>query len=247
MENNHPFLSPKNIDMCLQVVAESSNGQIHLLQDTFIRSCIHHIFTNKNTYHNQLINMNKAFIQNLHTELKYLQQHKVNPNYRKEDIAQTRQNEFNSVLAQKQSEFNSLHSRPIPPMIDFTDKGFVVEQDKPIENLNFIIEQKMKERNPDYNLANNGGITKIKFLDNETLPADDILSVSSISWGPNETKTYNPDHPPSLKKIDANFISSSSTTASNPTLILLQSQIREMKRNLENIESTIEQLITITK
>ena len=140
------FLSKENTDVLWEVlIDDESVPKTKTTQETFVRM-LPRIHEKYKTTRDNLMDMNKIFMQEVMVELENAKSppdHQKNPLITYEDIQSDRSSAFEKELKQKEEEFTSIMSRPVPEEPDFKD----TEKDPPLGDVSDIIKRMMEERN----------------------------------------------------------------------------------------------------
>jgi hypothetical protein len=157
------FVSKKNIDLLWEILSEQSiikntdKTKKEMIYDAFTYNLIYFYEKEKNEGTNaSLISLNKKFLTQmlkvLHNEINNITKikEKAKPIYKAEDIAASRQEQFEKQLAQKRSEFETAVTIVKPPVLDFSEK---IEDEK-IKGMDELIAKTVAQRNFDISQIN---------------------------------------------------------------------------------------------
>jgi len=194
MATKSDFLKQPNVQMIWEIIAEhpAIKNQPPKVSSEIYNVMIQNIqgfYEKEHAGLNSLVELNKKFISIL---IQYISEHyaqKPHSNVKIEDIQYERQSQFEQELKQKQSDFSSAMSLPVPPTPRFKDET----PELPMTEMTSALKKATEQRNYDMDVINKTRtVPTIKINENvdRKVPSQDIIDLSSpskhITWAPEE-------------------------------------------------------------
>ena len=196
MSTKSDFLKQPNVQMILEIIAEhpAIKNQPPKVSTEIYNVMIQNIqgfYEKEHAGLNSLVELNKKFISILiqHVSQHYALPQKASSSVKVEDIQYDRLSKFEQELKQKQTDFSSAMSLPIPPTPRFKDESVEL----PLTEMAAALKKATEQRNYDMDVINKTRtVPMIKINENvdRKVPSQDIIDLSSpskhISWSQEE-------------------------------------------------------------
>jgi len=228
------FLTKRNVDLLWEVIIDDElfknkpKELINQIGNMFAQNLRGFNEAEKNNSNN-LINMNKKFIElilNRSYSIINFNKNPIPPQKQKElitstDLLSDRMSQFEKELSQKQSEFTTAMSLPVPPVPKFSDNNL----DGPMGEMDLAIKKALEQRNYDIEQLNK---TLSKTNQDSSWLKSQETSVKSEKLVPLNNITQN------LNKSNVSKINSSNSNTNTNT-----NEIKYIKIDQETIENNI--------